>query len=122
ASKNKHKFKRYHSWRYKRVKPSWRRPRGIDNCIRRKFRGAIAMPGKGYKTENCLKHLTPCGFRKVMVANVGELESLIGLNNFYCAEIRHAVGAKKRIEIVNRADELGIKVLNREGRIIAEND
>lgn len=122
ASKNKREFNRYHSFRYKRVKTNWRHPRGIDNRVRRKFRGNIAMPNKGFKTEGCIKHLTPSGFRKVMVSNVNELEALIGVNNYYCAEIRHAVGAKKRIEIINRAAELGIHVMNKEGKLIEEND
>lgn len=119
-SKCKKRFNRFKSDRYVRVKPSWRRPRGIDNRVRRKFRGTADMPGKGFKTATVIKHLTPEGYRKVMISNIKDLEALKTLNSYYCAEIRHAIGAKKRIEIINKADEYGIIVLNRAGKLVED--
>lgn len=80
------------------------------------------MPGKGYKTTEVIKHLTPEGYRKVMVTNVKDLEPLKSLNGFYAAEIRHAVGAKKRIDIIAKADEYAIIVLNRAGKVLEESE
>ena len=45
---------------------------------------------------------------------------LASLNRFYCGEIAHAVGARKRIGIVNRTKELGICLLNGNARHIEE--
>ncbi|ELQ76656.1 60S ribosomal protein L32 [Trachipleistophora hominis] len=120
TSKCKKTFNRFKSDRFKRVKPSWRHPRGIDNRVRRKFRGTISMPNKGFKTASVIKNLTPDGYRKVMVSNVRELEALKSLNTYYCAEIRHGVGAKKRIEIVSKADEYNIVVTNRTGKLVED--
>merc|ERR1711953_27277 len=116
-SKCKKNFFRFKSDRLTRVKPNWRRSKGIDNRERRKFSGTSDMPGKGYKTCTFIKHLTQEGYRKVMISNIKDLQALKSLNTFYCGEIRHAIGAKKRIEIVAKADEYGIVLLNRTGKL-----
>ena len=38
---------------------------GIDNRVRRKFRGMYKMPGIGYGSAKKTRHMLPTGFRKV---------------------------------------------------------
>lgn len=118
AFARKRVFARHHSDRYKRVKPSWRRPHGIDSNVRKGRKGEREMPGIRFKKPDEIRHLLPNGLRKVRIFNINDLTPLASLNRFYCGEIAHAVGAKKRIAIVNRAKELGICLLNGNARLI----
>lgn len=64
--------------------------------------------------------MLPNGFYKFTVSNVNDLELLLMHNRTYCAEIAHNVSRKKRIEIVNRADELNVKVINGKAKLSEE--
>lgn len=99
---------------------SWRRPRGIDCRIRRKFRGSIPMVNVGYGSNKKTKHCLPNGLYKFQVHNVAELELLLMHNRKYCAEIAHNVSARKRALIVERAEQLRIKVINGNAKLKAE--
>eukprot|EP00871_Galdieria_phlegrea_P000815 jgi/Galph1/1734/GphlegSOOS_G411.1 len=114
------KFKRFQSDRFKRVKENWRKPKGIDCKVRRRFKGSTLMPNIGYGTNKKTRHLLPNGFYKFVVNNVKELEALLMLNRKYAAEIGHGVSAKKRKAILERAAELDIKVINARARLHTE--
>ncbi|KAF9762660.1 60S ribosomal protein L32 [Nosema granulosis] len=116
--KKKINFVRHHSDRYIRVKPSWRKPKGIDSNVRKGLNGQRKMPKIGYGKPKCIKHLLPCGLRKVRIFNVADLEPLTTLNRVYCGEIANSVGAKKRIAIVNKAKDLGIHITNANARLV----
>mmetsp|Transcript_130057 Transcript_130057/g.224815 ORF Transcript_130057/g.224815 Transcript_130057/m.224815 type:complete len:140 (-) Transcript_130057:99-518(-) len=113
-------FKKYHSWRHVRVKESWRRPRGIDSCMRRRYKGMPAMVRIGYKETSKLRHVHPDGKKHFVVNNVKDLEMLMMNNKKYAATIGHSVGARKRKAIVSRAKELQIKVTNAAAKLRAE--
>jgi large subunit ribosomal protein L32e len=113
-------FNRFESDRHARVGRSWRRPRGIDCRVRRRFRGALKAPKIGYGSNNRTKHLLANYKKKFVVNNVQELEVLLMNNDKYCAEIGAKVGAAKRIQILRRADELAVKVTNRKSKKITK--
>ncbi len=108
--KAKPKFKRQESWRYKRIKENWRRPRGIDSKMRMRVKGWPPSPNIGYGTPNVVKGLHPSGYREVRVFNLEDLEKVDPKAE--AVRIAHQVGYRKRVEITNRARELGIHVLN----------
>ena len=67
--------------------------------------------------------MMPNGMRRVVIHTPKDLEILIMHKDSYAAEVGHSVGAKKRIAIVNRARELGIKLTNGHARLmVAENE
>uniref|UniRef100_A0A2M3ZFA4 60S ribosomal protein L32 n=1 Tax=Anopheles braziliensis TaxID=58242 RepID=A0A2M3ZFA4_9DIPT len=120
VKKRTKKFIRHQSDRYDKLAPAWRRPKGIDNRVRRRFKGQYLMPNIGYGSNKRTRHMLPCGFKKFLVHNVRELEVLMMQNRVYCAEIAHAVSSKKRKAIVERAKQLAIKVTNPNGRLRAQ--
>ncbi|XP_063371277.1 large ribosomal subunit protein eL32 [Cydia amplana] len=117
VKKRTKRFIRHQSDRYDKLKRNWRKPRGIDNRVRRRFKGQYLMPGIGYGSNKKTRHMLPNGFRKVLVHNVRELEILMMQNRTYCAEIAHAVSAKKRAAIVARAQQFSVRVTNASARL-----
>ncbi|XP_036348591.2 large ribosomal subunit protein eL32-like [Ochotona princeps] len=114
------KFIQHQSDRYVKIKRNWRKPRGIDNRVRRRFKGQILMPHIGYGSNKKTKHLLPSGFRKFLVHNVKELEVLLMCNKSYCAEIAHNVSSKNRKAIVERAAQLAVRLTNSNTRLHSE--
>uniref|UniRef100_G1U4I1 Ribosomal protein L32 n=1 Tax=Oryctolagus cuniculus TaxID=9986 RepID=G1U4I1_RABIT len=117
VKKRTKKFIRHQSDRYVKIKRNWRKPRGIDNRVRRRFKGQILMPNIGYGSNKKTKHMLPSGFRKFLVQ---ELEVLLMCNKSYCAEIAHNVSSKNRKAIVERAAQLAIRVTNPNARLRSE--
>ncbi|KAF2292541.1 hypothetical protein GH714_025377 [Hevea brasiliensis] len=116
------KFKRPQSDRKISVKTNWRRPKGIDSRVRRKFKGCTLMPNIGYGSDKKTRHYLPNGFKKFVVHNVKELELLMMHNRTYCAEIAHDVSTRKRKEIVERAAQLDVVVTNKLARLRSQED
>merc|ERR1712006_35742 len=114
------KFKRHQSDRFITVKESWRRPKGIDSRVRRKFKGKTLMPNIGYGSNKKTRHMLPDGFKKFVIHNEKELELLMMYNRTYAAEVAHSVSRKTREAILERAKVLDINVTNAAARMRTE--
>ncbi|KAK9473466.1 60S ribosomal protein eL32 [Dipodascopsis tothii] len=111
------KFKRHQSDTVIGVSASWRKPKGIDNCMRRRFKGQAAMPKIGYGSNKKTRHMMPSGHKAFLVSNVADVELLLMHNKFYAAEIAHNVSSRKRIAILEKAKALNVKVTNPTARL-----
>lgn len=105
------KFRRQESWRFKRLNSSWRRVSGIDNKMRHHKRGWPKIVRNGYRGPKAVRGLTSNGKEEVLVHNIEEISQVN--KDYQIARIASAVGVKKKINMTNKADELGIKIINR---------
>lgn len=110
ARNKKPEFVRQESWRDSKFSLSWRRPRGLDNKVRRKIKGWPASPSTGYKGPKIARGMHPSGYMEVIVNNA---EAVAAVDpNTHAIRIAHTVGRKKRAVIIAEAKRLNIKILN----------
>ncbi|MDM7913406.1 MAG: 50S ribosomal protein L32e [Methanotrichaceae archaeon] len=104
----KPEFNRHDAHKKKRLGLSWRKPRGLHNKLRQQVsaKGKLVRPGFG--SPKAVRGFHPSGFKEILVNNVADLAKAEG-----CAvRIASAVGQKKRQEILTKASEMNLKVLN----------
>ncbi|MCW3976518.1 MAG: 50S ribosomal protein L32e [Candidatus Bathyarchaeota archaeon] len=106
----KPKFRRQESWRYKRVSEVWRKPTGIDSKMRRKKKGWPKSAEVGYRGPRAARRLHPSGYAEVLIRTVDDVDQVEPETQ--AIRIAHTVGARKRIEIMARARESHVHILN----------
>ena len=111
-SKKQPSFRRQEWFRYRRLsKTGYRKPKGKDSkmLMNRKYRSPMARVGYGKVAS--ARGLHPSGFEEVLVHNIDELDGIDPERQ--AVRIVPAVGTRKRSRIHDRADDLGLRVLNR---------
>ena len=106
-------FKRQEWFRYKKLGDHWRKPKGIHSKLRRCERQRPPLVRIGYRGPKEVRGLHPSGFEEVLVHNTADLNGLDP--KAQAVMVGSTVGFKKRMDIENKADELGLRVLNRMG-------
>lgn len=85
----------------------WRKPRGVHSKMRRKRFSYPLQPGIGYGTPRAEAGKVN-GLMPMLVHNVTELSSL-GRDS---AVIIARVGARKKLDIIRKAEEMKLRILN----------
>ncbi len=103
-------FKRRDSHKKAKLKPSWRRPRGITNKLRLGKRGYGRKVETGWGSPAAVKGLARQGLEPVLVSNPEQLEGLNPARQGVV--ISGKVGKRKKALIVEKAGSLKLKILN----------
>ena len=111
-SKKQPAFRRQEWFRYRRLsKTGYRKPKGKDSKMRQNRKYRAPMARVGYGKVAAARGLHPSGFAEVLVHNSNELDGLDP--ELQAVRIGAGVGNRKRSRIHDRADDLGLRVLNR---------
>ncbi|KUO39271.1 MAG: 50S ribosomal protein L32 [Hadesarchaea archaeon DG-33-1] len=104
------RFRRQEWFRFRKLGEKWRRPRGKDSKMRLGERGKPVLPSVGYKLPKSTRGSHPSGLAEITVSRPGEIDKVNPSRQ--AVRIASSVGRRKREQILARANELGIKVLN----------
>ena len=106
------KFRRQEWFRYYRLaRTGWRKPNGYQSKQRLNMKYRTPMVRIGHRKIASVRGLHPSGFEEVLVKTPSDLE---GLNpDSQAVRVSAGVGNRKRTIIHNRADQLGLRILNR---------
>lgn len=110
-SRKRVEFRRQEWFRYDKFGEEWRKPRGKHSKMREHLSRRPPVVDAGYRGPSKVRYLHPSGFMEVLVFNPSDIEKLNREKE--AARISSNVGKKKRIEIIKKADEMGIRILNR---------
>lgn len=90
-----------------RIKRHWRKPEGMHSKMRLKLRSLRRQPSIGFSSPKEVRNLTRDGYKVIIVSNVAQLAAIKDP-----ITIASTVGMRKRIEIVKKAKEMKLKILN----------
>ena len=107
AKAKKPSFTRQDSHKIKSLSSQWRLPRGIHSKMRKKLRGYMRHPGVGWSSPRVVRGLTPEGHVPLLIYTLAELEKQQGP-----VFIAGTVGIRKRLQLLQKAKEKNISVLN----------
>lgn len=106
-------FHRQEDWRYKRLSTAWRRPRGKDSKMRLRIKGWPQHISTGYRSPRKVRYFHPSGKEEMVVSNAEDLSKADSKR--HVIRIAHTVGSRKRMKILERAEELKLRVVNHRG-------
>ena len=92
-------------------KPRWRKPRGIYSAQALGLKSRGHIPTIGYRQPKSVRGKHPSGYNEILLKNIKQLEGIDPKK--YAIRLSATLGMKKRIEVVKKADEKKIIILNR---------
>ncbi|NYZ79989.1 hypothetical protein H0N95_01915 [Candidatus Micrarchaeota archaeon] len=92
-------------------KPRWRKPRGIYSAQQLGLKSRGHVPTVGYRQPKDIRGKHPSGYYEVLVKNITQLDGIDAKKQ--AIRLSATLGFRKRVEVVKKADEKKIVILNR---------
>ncbi|MBW2978142.1 50S ribosomal protein L32e, partial [Candidatus Woesearchaeota archaeon] len=94
----------------KKLELKWRKPKGLHAKMRKKLKGYRKSPSPGYGSPRKVKNLHKSGLNTMLVASIKNLEKINPETDGII--LSSTLGLRKKIEIIKKAIEKKIKILN----------
>ena len=106
----KPKFIRQDAHKHSKLSKSWRRPKGLQSKMRLHKKGYRTSVSTGYSSPAEVRGLHSSGLKIVLVSSLKEMEKI---NPEEGVLISSKIVIKKKIEMIKKAKEKNIKILNK---------
>lgn len=93
----------------KRLSKKWKRPTGLQSKMRHQFKGYNRRVKQGWRSPLAVRGFHGKGVEPVLVSN---LSDLLNVKKDQGIIVSGKVGLKKRIDILKKAEELKLLILN----------
>jgi len=105
----KPKFVRQQGHGLKKLSKSWRAPKGMHSKLRKKLRGHLKQPSRGYSSPKAVRGFSSNGFKPVVLTNENQIDTLEKNEGII---ISKRLGERKRLQIFKKIKEKNLTVLN----------
>jgi large subunit ribosomal protein L32e len=102
-------FLRQDGHKRKKLKPKWRKPKGIHSKMRDKRRGYRVVVSTGYGTPKILRTLNKDGKKEYLVKSINDLQTI---PNNSLIVLQAGMGAKTKIKIIEIAKTKKLTFVN----------
>jgi large subunit ribosomal protein L32e len=99
----------------KRLSKKWKRPTGLQSKMRHQFKGYNRRVKQGWRSPVEIRGFHGKGLEPVLINNVAELSNVKKEQGII---VSAKVGLKKRIDILKKAEELKLVVLNLKSEVV----
>ena len=103
-------FVRQDAHKKSKLKKRWIKPRGLDSKMRYRFKGYRRSPSKGWKSPKSVRSSCSNGLMPIIIKSINELNNIDKEKQGII--IAKSVGSKKRIDIIKKAQELNLQIIN----------
>jgi large subunit ribosomal protein L32e len=103
-------FVRQDSHKQAEVKKNWRKPKGLQSKMRLRKKGYRKSVAVGYGSPKKVYGLHPKGLQSIIIKSIKEIENIDPKTQGII--ISKTLGQKKKVELIKKAKEKAITILN----------